>query len=84
MKIRNWEKWYWGIDLSLMILMIVGHYYNPESYKIKLLSDEKKRIMTRTEAIIFALVFFVGIGGLLWLTIRYFKNRENDNNNNEK
>jgi len=76
---RTWEKWYWGIDLTLMILFLIGYHTNtnPEYYTVTI-NNQPQRPATGTEVYISALIVFIGIAGLLWLIIRYFANKGDD------
>jgi len=74
MKIRTWEKWYWGIIFCLIILSLIGYSNDPTKFTIKL-GNGPERIMTWKEMIIFTLVFYVGFLGLIWLIVRYFVNK---------
>lgn len=74
MKIKTWEKIYWGLDITLMILSLVGYKIKPESYTME--TNGVKRIMTWGEVILGNFIIYVGIMGLIWLIVRYFVNKD--------
>lgn len=73
MKMKTWEKWYWGVDIALIIITLVGYGTYPELYKMKI--DGVERIATWGEIITGVLILYVGLLGLVWLIIRYFVNK---------
>ena len=82
MKFKTWEKWYWGVDLAIMIFVLIGYHTNtdPKNYVMNI--NGVPRPMTATEAYSGAFIIFVGVMGLLWLIIRYFVNRGDDKKDN--
>ena len=74
MKIKTWEKWYWGVDLTLIILSLIASKIKPEYFTIEI--NGVKRIMTFAEAVLGIFIAYVVIAGLIWLIVRYFVNKD--------
>lgn len=74
MKIKTWEKVYWGVDITLIILSLIGYKWKPENFTIE--TDGVKRIMTFAEAVLGIFILYVVITGLIWLIVRYFVNKD--------
>ncbi|WNE40043.1 MAG: hypothetical protein GBAus27B_000110 [Mycoplasmataceae bacterium] len=77
MKIKTWEKIYWGIIVALVIFMIVAFHNNtnPNNFVIED-GEGVKRSMTVTEAYLGIFILFSVFGSLIWLIARYFVNKD--------
>jgi hypothetical protein len=70
---KTWEKWYWGVDIALIIFSLVGYKVKPENYTMEI--DGAKRVMTVGELIMSVSILYIGLAGLIWLIVRYFVNK---------
>lgn len=78
MKIRTWEKWYWGIALILATFLVVG-ICRSEKLRVtignnptKTYTDFKDKL--KAGLIIAAIV--IGVAFLIWLLIRLFSKND--------
>jgi large-conductance mechanosensitive channel len=70
---KTWEKWYWGVDIALIIFSLVGYKVKPENFTMEI--DGVKRVMTFGELIMSLFLFYIVFFGLIWLVVRLIVNK---------
>ncbi|MCE8163566.1 MAG: hypothetical protein I3273_03570 [Candidatus Moeniiplasma glomeromycotorum] len=77
MRIKKWEKWYWGIVISLATFFVVGFCVSKE-VKITI-GSETKKYTDFADKLKYGLIvagIIVGVAFLIWLLIRLFSKND--------
>ena len=77
MRFKTWEKWYWGIFISLAALVVVGACTTKE---VEITVFGSKRIYTefndRLKAGLITAAVIIGVALVIWLIIRLFSRED--------
>ena len=68
MKFRTWEKWYWGIILSLTAIIIVAIF--TDTFVLNILGRELHKEWSKTKQFYVVVPSFLGFFLVIWLICR--------------
>jgi len=70
MKIRTWEKVYWGIITGLIVISLIGILLNKGD--IEFIVNNEISYISKGKATLYCILFYGGIGLIFWLIIKLF------------
>lgn len=75
MKIRTWEKWYWGIFFAIMTSLLVWLALKKEGFEMEYNGEPK--ILSKTQSVLWLLLFIIP-ALWFWLMLRFWLLKSND------
>ena len=82
MKIRTWEKWYWGIILSFLALFLIGVVKHEGEFKVEttVMGVKDTKYWSKSKVALYGTIFILVVSLILWLIIRFFVGDEKKKN----
>ena len=82
MKIRTWEKAYWGIITALLVISLITIVLNKGDIPANVFGETK--LISKSEAALYTILAYLIVGGIIWFIVRLFVGGEDDKGKRER